>query len=552
MIILVRHAQSEGNKNREIHQTTPDHRVKLTPEGHRQAQEAGRRLRDLLRPDDTLHFFTSPYCRARQTAEGMLDSLTSDSPSPSPFPRHTIKVYEEPRLREQDFGNFQPCSTEMERMWMERADYGHFFYRIPNGESAADAYDRVSGFNESLWRLFGEEDMASVCVLVTHGLMTRVFLMKWYHWSVEYFEDLRNINHCEFVIMTHNPDNGKYTLQNKLRTWSELKKDRDVEKERERMAKGLDAAPKSPIDRIPIRRTWGGCPDGCTHGLTGDAKRSLRARTVDSVRHGSGVGQKSVDETAHNTLPDQPSPLKHASISESLDGTCQFPNTSASQTISITSKPRLTPEDEEAARERAIHDSSSDTQSSTYPRRPNLHGMHRDSGDHLHSSAVSSSTTCVKLALLHLGGRDGGGSMSGANSLAPSDDEGDDHNHHTSRSSIKPPSVSRLVSPSQDLEDDGDDELSAKDTKRSRGHHHIHHHHHHHPVYTHTHYRNSSSTSQPPHRMANVLGDGDDMSSGSGTLTPDLPEIHSDNQQEENTFLEAQQREDQSIRGSVY
>lgn len=52
-------------------------------------------------------------------------------------------------------------------MWQERADYGHFFYRIPNGESAADAYDRVSGFNESLWRQFGDDDFASVCVLGT-------------------------------------------------------------------------------------------------------------------------------------------------------------------------------------------------------------------------------------------------------------------------------------------------------------------------------------------------------------------------------------------------
>jgi len=50
-------------------------------------------------------------------------------------------------------------------MWQERADYGRFFYRIPNGESAADAYDRISGFNESLWRQFGEDDFASVCVL---------------------------------------------------------------------------------------------------------------------------------------------------------------------------------------------------------------------------------------------------------------------------------------------------------------------------------------------------------------------------------------------------
>ena len=119
----------------------------------------------------------------------------------------------------------------MEKMWRERADYGHFFYRIPNGESAADAYDRVSGFNESLWRQFGEREFPSVLVLVTHGLMTRVFLMKWYHWSVEYFEDLRNVNHCEFVLMKMNPDSGKYILESQLRTWSELKRQRAAQAE---------------------------------------------------------------------------------------------------------------------------------------------------------------------------------------------------------------------------------------------------------------------------------------------------------------------------------
>ena len=134
-------------------------------------------------------------------------------------------MYEEPRLREQDFGNYQPNSAEMTRMWQERASYGHFFYRISNGESAADAYDRVAGFNESLWRSFGERDFASVCLLVTHGLMTRVFLMKWYHWSVEYFEDLRNVNHCEFVVMARSPESGKYVLRNQMRTWSQYRRD---------------------------------------------------------------------------------------------------------------------------------------------------------------------------------------------------------------------------------------------------------------------------------------------------------------------------------------
>ena len=154
----------------------------------------------------------------------------------------------------------------MSRMWQERADYGHFFYRIPNGESAADAYDRVSGFNESLWRSFGEDDFASVCVLVTHGLMTRVFLMKWYHFSVEYFEDLRNVNHCEFVVMKLDPANGKYVLQNHLRTWSELKRERANSRQ-------------EPSSAVPMRKRWGGCQDGVDGD---DFARGLRARRQNS------------------------------------------------------------------------------------------------------------------------------------------------------------------------------------------------------------------------------------------------------------------------------
>ncbi|KAF1849009.1 phosphoglycerate mutase family protein [Cucurbitaria berberidis CBS 394.84] len=289
MIILIRHAQSEGNKNRDIHQFIPDHRVKLTQHGWTQAEEAGRSLRSLLKPDDTLQFFTSPYRRTRETTEGILRTLTSDDPTPSPFPRNKITVFEEPRLREQDFGNFQPCSAEMERMWQERADYGHFFYRIPDGESAADAYDRVSGFNESLWRSFSDDNFPSVCVLVTHGLMSRVFLMKWYHWSVEYFEDLRNVNHCEFIIMKQSENSGRYILQNELRTWSELK--RRAAKEGTTGASSSTPSRPTPLSAagqvglnsspiIPTRR-WGGCVNGCNHDKVNYPRRPMRKNTMD-------------------------------------------------------------------------------------------------------------------------------------------------------------------------------------------------------------------------------------------------------------------------------
>ncbi|KAG8629625.1 hypothetical protein KVT40_003490 [Elsinoe batatas] len=265
MIILIRHAQSEGNLNRDVHQIIPDHRVKLTAEGRKQAHEAGYRLREMLRPDDTIRIFTSPYRRTRETTEGLVGSLTESTSEsgPSPFSRSAIKITEDARIREQDFGNFQPCSAEMDRMWQERADYGSFFYRIERGESAADAYDRCAGFNESLWREFGSDEFPSVCILVTHGLMTRVFLMKWYHWTVEYFEDLRNVNHCEFVVMKRN-ESDKYSLETKMRTWSELKRRATVTNKDRRQSHSTQVPDSASSPSVP-RRIWGGCVNGCNH-----------------------------------------------------------------------------------------------------------------------------------------------------------------------------------------------------------------------------------------------------------------------------------------------
>ncbi|KAL4979310.1 histidine phosphatase superfamily [Aspergillus desertorum] len=567
MIILIRHAQSEGNKNREVHQTIPDHRVKLTPEGHRQAKEAGTRLRALLRPDDTIHFFTSPYRRTRETTEGILESLTTDTPSPSPFPRHTIKVYEEPRLREQDFGNFQPCSAEMERMWLERADYGHFFYRIPNGESAADAYDRVSGFNESIWRLFGEKDFASVCVLVTHGLMTRVFLMKWYHWSVEYFEDLRNINHCEFVIMKLNEDSGKYVLQNQLRTWSELRMEKERERQQECAAKGLPANSTPSETPVPIRRKWGGCPDGCNHGVP----RMSYQRTPR--RHGGD--QRKEHDSHYNAAQDA---TRH---SETIQGTGQLTDASPvkdAQTIEA-SEPGLG----EKAAEVPLKTLPSNLQYSSTPEPTTpthqtspKHPRGPPNQDHSHQN----------YNLIHLVGRDGGGTLSGAGSVVASEDEHDNHRHHRHHHHHKQPhEPSRAglkrhkLRPSQDLDNDGDDEGTGRQTPKLRRTRSSHHRYAHSSSLTPAHEAQIQAETQAQHQIqaaaqkptTQIIPDTDaetDDASPWGqpfkhpdtaqaqkapecvreTGSKDKGESGNDNEK----TLEQAQKEDQSIRGSVY
>ena len=147
--------------------------------------------------------------------------------------------------------------------------------------------------------------------------MSRVFLMKWYHFSVEYFEDLRNVNHCEFLIMRKN-ESGKYILQNKLRTWTELKRERAVKEKAEKADKGdkgdEDAAGKekengnskdsSKLSRalsqttvttttntppIENRRRWGGCPNGCDH----DKRFKIRQTLADLVKSDSIISNGS-------------------------------------------------------------------------------------------------------------------------------------------------------------------------------------------------------------------------------------------------------------------
>ena len=64
-----------------------------------------------------------------------------------------ITWHEDPRIREQDFGNYQNQET-INKAKRERYKFGVFYYRFPNGESASDVYDRVSTFLDSLWRSF--------------------------------------------------------------------------------------------------------------------------------------------------------------------------------------------------------------------------------------------------------------------------------------------------------------------------------------------------------------------------------------------------------------
>src|SRR5688572_5140871 len=141
-IILIRHGESEGNINKGIYAEKPDYALDLTEEGIKQAHNAGVNLKLLLK-EETAFFYVSPLYRTRETFEQIASSFSDGN----------IKYREEPRLREQEWGHLKSIN-ECERIDKERDEYGTFYYRIPDGESAADVFDRVSDFFGSLFRDF--------------------------------------------------------------------------------------------------------------------------------------------------------------------------------------------------------------------------------------------------------------------------------------------------------------------------------------------------------------------------------------------------------------
>ncbi|MGW4226864.1 histidine phosphatase family protein [Streptomyces sp. SID2999] len=203
-IVLVRHGESVGNVDDSVYEREPDHALALTDRGREQAEETGKHLREIF-GDERVSVYVSPYRRTHET----LDTFRLDP--------DLIRVREEPRLREQDWGNWQE-RDDVKLQKAYRDAYGHFFFRFPQGESGADVYDRVGGFLESLFRSFEEPDHPPNVLLVTHGLAMRLFCMRWFHWTVAEFESLSNPGNAEVRMLVLGED-GKYALDKPFERW---------------------------------------------------------------------------------------------------------------------------------------------------------------------------------------------------------------------------------------------------------------------------------------------------------------------------------------------
>lgn len=199
-IILIRHGECHANTDESKFATEPDYTIELTDKGITQAQLAGEKLKQLV-GDESLYFYVSPFWRTRSTFENIARY----------FPKKQLRYSEEPRLREQEWGYLRSYE-ELLRLKKERKEYGVFYYRFPGGEAGTDVYDRINDLLGSLHRDFSEPDYPQNCILITHSLAIRLFIMRWFHLTVEEFEEMCSPKNAELIILEYDKTSDEYNL----------------------------------------------------------------------------------------------------------------------------------------------------------------------------------------------------------------------------------------------------------------------------------------------------------------------------------------------------
>ena len=179
--ILVRHGESEGNRDR-LFTHTPD--VPLTGTGREQARAAAALIAGRYQPT---RLVASPFLRAWQTAEVLAEVLQ-------------LTVETDPAFREQSFGRL--AGEPYEALLVDPTYHStpRWEWRPPGGESLLDVLARVSPAFEQLAQAGDGRDI----VLVSHG---GVMLALWAYLAGGW-EDARMTPNGGIVVVEHH--NGTF------------------------------------------------------------------------------------------------------------------------------------------------------------------------------------------------------------------------------------------------------------------------------------------------------------------------------------------------------
>ena len=195
-IFLIRHGESVSNAGDNYVKRIPDHLVELTDNGKRQAYESGLWLADYCKKKEidlsTARIWRSSFVRTRQTADEFNRSLG------------ITDIREDITLTEQQFGLFDAIPQEKwgelypreyEEYCRQLQNFGKFYARLPLGESPFDVAVRVHQFLGTIHRDYEKHGVDTLFVF-THGTTLRTILLRYFHYSPEWYHEERNPRNC--------------------------------------------------------------------------------------------------------------------------------------------------------------------------------------------------------------------------------------------------------------------------------------------------------------------------------------------------------------------
>jgi broad specificity phosphatase PhoE len=195
-IFLIRHGESVSNAGENYVARIPDHLVPLTENGIRQARESGEWLAEYCRNKGVdlsrARIWRSPFLRTRQTADEFNRALgITDIREDITLTEQQFGLFDS--VPEEDWGRLHPAEyAEFKR---QLSNYGKFYARLPLGESPFDVAVRVHQFIGTIHRDYDKHGVDTLFIF-THGTTLRTFLLRWFHYSPEWYHEERNPKHC--------------------------------------------------------------------------------------------------------------------------------------------------------------------------------------------------------------------------------------------------------------------------------------------------------------------------------------------------------------------
>lgn len=220
-IFLIRHGQSEANVNTrgllsKEKKYVIDSSFDITEEGKKQVLKTALKILEQIegnKPKEKSYtMFVSPFKRTRNTAAVLQDALEGNIV--------IDKKIEDPRLVEQDFGDFdfqyrdewKKISPHSYRINQARFhdNTGRFFARLENGENLLDVYNRVSLFATTRLERELLRSNTQNYIIVTHANTMRVLKMYLENLPVEEYTRLAIPENAGGYHFTYNEDTGEY------------------------------------------------------------------------------------------------------------------------------------------------------------------------------------------------------------------------------------------------------------------------------------------------------------------------------------------------------